>query len=72
MSSPYLLIDHAPEAEITTFLVKTESETMGLSRTNRVQKHAAEIASVLTDSRDFLIGKTVAQPVAPDEPPTRL
>jgi hypothetical protein len=54
-----LLIHHAPEAEIIAFLVKTETETMGLSTSRRAQKHAAEIVSVLTDYRDVLLKRTV-------------
>jgi hypothetical protein len=55
-----LLIHHAPEAELIAFLVKTETETMGLSSTRCAQKHAAEIASILTAYRDILLALTVA------------
>ena len=53
-----LLMQHAPEAEIIAFLVKTETETMGLSSSQGAEKHAAEVVSVLIDYRDLLLGRT--------------
>jgi hypothetical protein len=47
-----LLIQHAPDSEITAFLTKIETETMGLSGSRRAQKHAAEVTQILTRYRD--------------------
>ena len=55
-----LLIHHAPEAEITDFLVRTATETMGLSNTDRGQDHAAEITSILTNYRDVINERSAA------------
>jgi hypothetical protein len=49
-----LLVNGAPEAEIIDFLVKTVTETMGLSSTQLAANRAREIASLLTKHRDFI------------------
>jgi hypothetical protein len=48
-----LLVNGAAESEIVDFLVKTETETMGLSYTQRVADRAREITSILARYRDF-------------------
>ncbi len=50
-----LLIHQAPEAEIVDFLVKTETETMGLSSTPRTKPHADKIVSLLTKHRNWIL-----------------
>src|SRR4051812_33480474 len=53
-----LLIQHAPESEITAFLTKTETERMGLSNSRHAQKHAEEVAHTLTRYRDTIQQRT--------------
>lgn len=52
-----LLVHHAPESEIVSFLTKTETETMGLSNSQRVQEHAAKIVQILIRYRDVISKK---------------
>jgi len=52
-----LLNRNAGESVISTFLLKTETATMGLSKSARAERHVQKVAKLLEEYRERLLDK---------------